>query len=107
MFGHKAIDCIFGMRRWKSSTSNKSLDLLVSYIGHVECYMCHNFGNMAKDFLMPRSMIPSIQKKQPMKHAWQRNPSRALWNKKEEKLERCGIALFSHDEDEKWSIDSE
>jgi len=85
---------------------NKNLDPLASYIGQVECFMCHKFGNMAKDCLIPTSMRPLIQKKQPKSHAQQRNQVGALWNKKEEKLGRCGISLCSRDEIEIWYIDS-
>ena len=73
LFGHKAIDCRSSTRSQKSSTRNKRLDPLASYLGHVECYMCHSFGHMTKYFYMPRSMRPSVQKQQPKKHAQQRN----------------------------------
>lgn len=40
----------------------KRLDPLATYIGHIECYVCHNLGHMAKVCKMPKPLMPFVQK---------------------------------------------
>lgn len=54
IFGHKSIDFRSSVKRWRSNMSSKRLDPLTTYLGHIECYVCHNFRHMAKDCKIPK-----------------------------------------------------
>jgi len=60
LFGHNAINLKYS--QWRRSTlhtryrygmSSKRFDLVASYLVHVECYTCDNFGHMVRDCMLP------------------------------------------------------
>lgn len=94
------------MSRWKYNMRSKRSYPLATYIGHIKCYVCHNFWHMAKDCNMPRSLRLWVQKQQTKTNAQLRNRPRKSWKKKEKQIGRCGISLCLCDEDDMWYIDS-
>lgn len=100
--------------------NNKISDPLVSYLGDVECYVCHNFWHMAKHCKLSRlfRIFNQKEKQSQSTHGRKKKESSqgkkhitTKWMKKErqlfkeEKLRKCGITIFSHDEDDKWYIE--
>lgn len=116
LFGHKTINCEYNQwrigtfhARFRSAMRTKIFHLL----GHVEYYTFHNFGHMARDCLLPRYSSQKRQKKKkkrgpnikPLKEGKKKvkeakKKPKTMWTKKEQQLARCGIEIFSHDEDD-------
>lgn len=56
--------------------TSKILDPLATYLGHIECNVCHNFGHMAKDCNIPRSLRLLVQKKTVKEECTSKEPSK-------------------------------
>lgn len=85
--------------------SNRISDPFSPYLVHVECYMCHNFVHMGKYFKLTRLFKPSGKEEDSEESVKQREQPRTMSTEKKKQLGKCGISLYSDDQNDSWYID--